>query len=119
MRTNIKVTGITLTPEIQSYFDKRMAKVVKVLASDPTAQIDAEIQRQVLHTAGEEFRVEITITGAGMQVRSEVKEPTLHSAIDVAEGQVLNELRKSKGKRIDVVRRQALRFKNFLRGFSE
>lgn len=119
MRTNLKATGVTLTPEVQSYFDKRMGKVGKLLSGDPTAQLDAELERRMSHGAGEEFRVEITITGTGMHLRGEASEPTLHSAIDVVESQILNELRKSKGKRIDVVRRQALRFKNFLRGFSE
>jgi ribosome-associated translation inhibitor RaiA len=52
-------------------------------------------------------------------LRAESKESTLHAAIDAVEAQLLAELRKTKGKRTDLVRRQAARIKDFIRGWRE
>lgn len=119
MRISKKSTEVRLTPEVHAYFDTRMAKIEKLIGKDPTAFMDAEFERHMSHTAGEEFRVEVTITGNGMQLRAESKESTLHAAIDAVEAQLLAELRKTKGKRTDLVRRQAARIKNFIRGWRE
>jgi ribosomal subunit interface protein len=119
MRINIKGTGVTLTPEIHAYFDKCAVKIEKMLAKDPSAFVDAEFELHRSHTAGDEFRVEVTVTGAGTHLRAESRDSTLHAAIDAVENQLLGELRKNKGKRIDVVRRQAARVKDFIRSWRE
>jgi len=96
-----------------------MQKVEKLLEADPTALLEAHLERIVTHSAGEEFKVEINITGSHMHSTNVATEESLHSAIDIAEGLAIHEIVKNKGKRIHQVRKQATRFKNFLKGFQE
>ena len=115
MNQNVKVTGLVLTPEIRSYLDRRMRKVEKMLAEDGAAVIDVLLERTVSHDAGEQFRAEIMVTGSKLSLRCEATEATLHSAIDALEDVAVGELRKVKGKKQHLLRRQAKRIKDWLR----
>ena len=115
MNISIKTTNLSLTSEIESYADSRMAKAARLVAGDTTAKGQLELERQVSHDAGEQFRAELTLQGAGFSVRAEAVESTLHGAIDVLENQLLEELRHIKGKKETLVRRAGARMKQWLR----
>jgi len=117
MNTNIKVTGITLTPSITDYATKRMDKVTKLLESDPTIQCDIELGKTTEHhNKGEIFRAEVHIVGAGKNLYASAQKSDLYSAIDAVRDEVLRELHAGKGKRISLVRRSGARVKNMVKG---
>lgn len=115
MKINIKATGLTLTDEIRSYLDKCLEKVEKHLHESEDAVANVELERHVSHDAGEVFRGELTLSGAGHSMRAESEGGTLHEAIDVLENHAIGELRKVKGKKINLFRREGLRVKNWLK----
>lgn len=115
MKINIKATGLTLTDEIRDYLSKCLEKVEKHLHGSAEAIISVELERTVSHEAGEVYRGELTITGAGHLHRAESKGATLHEAIDVLENHVISELRKVKEKKMHLFRREGLRVKNWLK----
>lgn len=115
MKTNIKATGLTLTDEIRDYLDKCLEKVEKHLQSVDDAVVSVELERTMSHDAGEVFRGELTISGAGHSIRAESTGSTLHEAIDILENHVVGELRKVKGKKMHLFRREGLRVKNWLK----
>lgn len=116
MQTNIKATGLELTPEVKRYADKRMRKIEKALAHDTTAVAQLEIERTLTHSAGQQFRAELTLIGAHLLLRFEAVERSLHAALDVLEDKALTELHKAKGKRQNILRRQAKALKELLKG---
>jgi ribosomal subunit interface protein len=115
MRTNIKATGLELTPEVTRYSNKRMRKIEKELARDDTAVAQLEVERIQSHDAGQQFRAELTLVGANLLLRFEATERSLHAALDVLENHALAELHKAKGKRQHVWRKQAQKFKEWVR----
>ncbi len=117
MTTNIKATGVTLTDEVRRYLDKCLHKVEKYVGGESSAMANVELERLMSHEAGEMFRGELTISGAGLSVRAESEGTTLHAAIDTLEATAVGELRKLKGKRQHLFRRQAKRIKDFIRGW--
>lgn len=117
MTTNIKATGLNLTEEVRTYIEKCLHKIEKYVQDEPAAVIQVEIERTMSHEAGEGYRGEVTLSGGGLSVRAESKGSTLHEAIDVLENKVIGELRKVKGKRQHILRRQAKRVKDFIRGW--
>ena len=117
MTTNVKATGLTLTEEIRSYLDKCLGKVEKYTSADSAAMVQVELGRSMSHSGGEVFRGELTVSGSGLSLRAEAEGPSLHAAIDILEDRVVSELRRLKGKRQHIFRRQAKRVKDFIRGW--
>ena len=116
MNHNIKGTHVEVTPELRSYVEKKLAHADKFLASDSVAHADVELEHAPLRD-GDRYRAEFTIEASGGLYRSEAWGPTLHEAIDSATQQVARELRRSKRKRLHVLRHSAMKVKEFLRGW--
>lgn len=114
MKTNIKATGLTLTDEIRVYLDKCLEKVERHLSGEDVV-VSVELERHVSHEAGEVYRGELTLSGAGHSMRAESEGATLHEAIDILENHAIGELRKVKGKKMNLFRREGLRVKNWLK----
>ena len=117
MTTNVKATGLTLSEEIRTYLDKCLSKVEKYTQGDSAAIVQVELERSMSHSGGEVFRGELTVSGSNLSIRAEAEATSLHAAIDVLEDRVVNELRRLKGKRQHIFRRQAKRVKDFIRGW--
>ena len=118
MRITTKGTNFTFTPDVVSYLEKKLEKLEDLIdKKDTTAIADIEIEHDLLHTAGEIYTAEITITCSAGQFRAEATEATPLAAIDVVEEEITKELRRAKGKKMRWIRLEGLRFKNFLRGF--
>lgn len=116
MNYNIKGTEISITDEIRSYVEKRLASMDKFLATDSSAHADVECEYQALRH-GDHYRAEFTVVAAGALYRAEAWGATLHTALDTAGEGVMAELRRDKSKRINVVRRSAWKVKEYIRGF--
>jgi ribosomal subunit interface protein len=117
MNIKIKTTGITLTPSISDYADKRLASVGKLLGGDPSFICDLELGKtSAHHHKGDIFRSEIHIVGKGKDLYASAEDQDLYAAIDLMRDEILRELKASKGKRMSFIRRGGTRVKNMIKG---
>ena len=113
---NIKGTGLDISDELRGYAEKRLAHIEKFLQNDPSTLITVELEHQAGRD-GERNRAEFTVQASGSAYRAERWGETVHSAIDLAIGELVNELGRNKKKRLHLVRRSAAKVKDYLRGW--
>lgn len=116
MNHNIKGTNLIITPELRSYTEKKLEHTNKFLSGDTTAHADIELEYSQMRD-GSKYRAEFTVSASGEVYRVEEWGDTMHAAIDLAIGELVNELRRTKKKKMHVLRQGASRVKDFLRGF--
>jgi ribosomal subunit interface protein len=117
MNINVKGTGISLTPSISDYADKRLASVAKILGGDPSFICDLELAKTSSHhNKGDIFRAEIHIVGKGKDLYAATEDQDLYTAIDGMRDEILRELKASKGKRLSFIRRGGTRVKEMMKG---
>lgn len=114
MDIHIKGTGVVLTAELRTYFDKHAHKVRKLVKAKD-ARLDVEFEALTERTTADAFRVECMVRGSGLDVRAEARAGTLHAAIDETIDTLSVELRKIKGKRLKLFRTEGLTWKNWIR----
>ena len=115
MRTNVKATNLSLNDQISTYLDKKLATLTKLFEADDTAICGVELARDTHHSKGDVFRAEITIETPQGFFRASEEGESLYSAIDNAQEQILKELRRSKEKRVHLLRRGGHALKEFTR----
>lgn len=113
---NIKGTGLDINDELRAYVEKRLPQAEKFLQGDTTAHADVELERDALRD-GPHFRAEFTVSVHGNVYRAESWGESVQAAVDVAIDELSSELRRSKTKRLDIVRRSAAKAKQMLQGF--
>ena len=117
MNTKIKATGITLTPAISEYADKRLTKISKILGGDPSFICDVELAKTTEHHRnGDIFRAEVHIVGKGKDIYASAEDQDLYAAIDAMRDEVIREIRASKGKRLSFIRSGGAQVKAMMRG---
>jgi ribosomal subunit interface protein len=114
MNYNIKGTEVTITDELRSYVESRLAHADKFIGNDSTAHCDVELAHEAVRD-GDKFRAEFTLSSRGEVYRASEWGSALHEAIDLAMAELTQELRRHKEKRLDVVRRGAAKAKDLLR----
>ena len=114
---NIKGTGVDVSDELRSYAEKKLQHAEKFLHNDPSARADIELEHQALRD-GDEYRAEFTVFASGAVYRAERWSGSMHSAIDLSLGELVNELGRNKKKRLHILRRGAARIKDYVRGWS-
>jgi putative sigma-54 modulation protein len=114
MNYNIKGTEVTITDELRSYVESRLAQTDKFLGDDSTAHCDVELAYEAVRD-GHKYRAEFTVSSRGEVYRASEWGSALHEAIDLAMAELMQELRRNKEKRLDIVRRGAAKAKNMLR----
>ncbi len=114
---NIKGTGVEVSAELRSYAEKKLQHAEKFLQNDPSSRVAIELEHQSMRH-GEEYRAEFTVSASGAVYRAERWGESMHAAIDLAAGELVNELGRNKKKRLHKLRRGAQRFKDYLRGWS-
>lgn len=119
MTLNLKGTGITLTPEIRDYLDKRLQSVCKFLPEDGEGfMADVELGRTTNHhQTGEIFRAEINVYLGNKSFRAVSERPDLYSAIDDMKDEIGRELGSYKEKKLSLLRRSGQKIKKMLRGW--
>lgn len=113
---NIKGTGLDITDELRGYAEKKLGHAEKFLQNDPSARINIELEYQAARD-GDKYRAEFTVFASGAAYRAERWGESMHAAIDLAVGELLNELGRNKKKRLHLVRRSAAKVKDYLRGW--
>ena len=93
---NLKGTGLSITPELRFYLDRKLEGIEKFL-QEPS-HVDVELEYQEMRHGGH-YRAELTIESAGSVYRASEWAEALHPAIDSATNAVFGELRRKKKKR--------------------
>ena len=118
----IETTGsVMLTDEVREFLEKKLEKLEKLLDKKDTATlIRIELGTNAGGSrTGDLYRAEINITFRGGFARAEAARDSLHAAIDEAVTEARREIRKSRTKHRDLVRRGAARVKDFFRNFGK
>lgn len=116
MNYNLICTSIDASDELRAYVEKQLAHADKFINGDTTAHADVEAQ-YVEDGRSKQYRAEFTLSLGGRVYRAEAWGTTMHEALDLAGGELQTELRRSKEKRLHLLRRGAVRVKEYLRGW--
>ncbi len=119
MNINVKATGTTLTPAINSYVDKKIGGLHKFVNKDPDAVAHVEIQVTTHHhhDSHDHFRAEVNFHAGATHIRAEATDHDLYAAIDAVRDEVYRQLVSDKTRRISMIRRGGQRIKDMLRGW--
>jgi len=121
MELKTKTTGaVVLTEELSEFLVKKAAKLEVFLKKDPAAIVEIEVgTTSGGQRTGDVYRAEVHATFTGGDAYAEAVADTLHKAADQAFGEARRELRKTKSKNRDMVRRGAASVKEFFRNFGK
>lgn len=114
MQYNLLGKGLTITPEIREYVDKKLGSLDKFVHNAAAARVDVELS--YLESEERTFRAELMLYNHKV-MRSEARGRALHEAFDKAMGELYTELSRAKGRRLRHLRHGALKVKEFLRGW--
>ncbi len=116
MKTNIKATNISITPETTEYLEKKLAMIDNI-ANDSEMFCQIELGKISNHHAtGEVFRAEINCNSKGRDFRAVSEKESLNSAIDSVKDELLREIKSDKSRRKTLLRRGGARIKNMIKG---
>ena len=118
MNINFKATNIVLTEAIRDYVTKRIEALGKFIGKEKDdVVIDVEVSQTTKHhKSGSIFRTEVTIRNAGRRLRATSTKDDLYASIDDVKDQMLQEVKKFKGKREGLMRRGQQKIKNMIQG---
>lgn len=118
MKINTKATGITLTPSIVDYIEKRVKTFEKFLAGVEDILVNVEVGKTTKHhKSGDVFRAEVQVVANGKTYYAVAETEDLYAAIDEVKDQVTRELTSKRKKTSDLFRRGGAKVKDLLRGF--
>jgi len=114
MQHNLKATNLTLTEEIRSYIDKKLAGFDNFLQDAQSARADIELE--YLESEDKSYRAELMLHDRQV-LRAVARGQSLHEALDKALGELFTEITRNKKKKMRVFRHSAARVKEYLRGW--
>lgn len=121
MKISIKGTRIELTPAIYDYVHKKISSIDKYVDKDyPSAIAQVEVGKNTEHhKAGNVFRAEVHITGAGLDLYAVSEMEDLYAAIDTVKDEIVHNAVQMKGRRETLTRKGARIMKNVMKGLSD
>jgi ribosomal subunit interface protein len=118
MNIHIKTTNLTLTPDIESYLDKKMESMEKIIdPNDTSIYCQVELAKTTNHhKSGDIYKAEFNFRKGGEQFRAVSEQETLMAAIDLAKDELVRELKSHHSKEMTMVRRGGAAVKNLIKG---
>ncbi len=117
MKINIKATGISLTPAISEYVEKKVAMLDKFFRDLPDALVEVEVGKTTRHhKSGDIFKAELHIKQTGEEFYATVEKDDLYAAIDAVKDQMVSELTSRRKRAMRLVRKGGMKIKNFIKG---
>ncbi len=106
---SLKTKNLTLTPELLTHLEKRLATLERLLPKRGAAMVcDVELSKTTKHhQSGKIFRAEFNLKINNDLLRAEATEETIENAIDHAKNELKRELDKRSSKGKDVARKGA------------
>ena len=120
LNINIKTLGMELTPAISDYVTKRVGSIEKFLKNYQWGDVMAQVEvgkSTKHHKTGGVFHAEVHLTGAGLDHYAVAEKDDLYASIDAVKDEIVQELKKAKGKRETLLKRGGQAVKNLLKGF--
>ena len=118
IKINIKATGITLTPAISDYLQKKIEMLEKFIdPNDTSVMCDAEVGKTTKHhKLGDVYKAEFNLRVAGKFFYAVADTDNLYSSIDKVKDEIAHELASYKTKKATLLRRGGQKVKDLLRG---
>lgn len=118
IKTNIKVTGIELSPAVSDYLTKKVETLSKLIdPADESAMCDIEVGKTTgHHKTGDVYRAEINLRITGKQLRAVAEKGSLYAAIDAMKDEISHELKSYKTKKLTILKKSGQKMKQILRG---
>lgn len=117
MDLRIKTSDYDMPNEVAMYLDEKIDAIQKLLAGDAeTARCEVELGRA--HGSGQQgniWRAEFIVHRQGERHVASATGESVNAAIDVAKDEILQQLRKSKGRSFSLAKRMGKRLKNLAR----
>lgn len=117
MDLRIKTSDYEMTPEVRTYLGDKIATIEKLLGRETeTARLEVELGRAVGRAQqGDIWRAEFILVRGGDRLVADADGESVNAAIDVAKDEILQQLRKSKGKSFALAKRLGGQFKKLAR----
>ncbi len=113
MAYTLRSVHYTVTPETELYLQNKVADIERIAGA--AARIEVELRKEGDRSHGESYIAEMNVHTEGSVVRGEHRALSMHEAIDVVKDEVLQQLRKGKGRRDSLMRRGGAMVKEWLR----
>jgi ribosomal subunit interface protein len=115
MNIRVKTTDFEVTSEVSAYLDDKVAALERLI-SDDAARCEVEIGRAAGHPhQGKIWKAEIILLHYGERLRAVAQEESIKAAIDIAKDEMLQLLRKNKGRSVTRLRHAGAKLKKFAR----
>jgi len=117
MDLRIKTSDYDMPREVADYLDDKIDSIQKLLASDAdTARCEVELGRAHGNAQqGDIWRAEIIVHREGQRYVASATGESVNAAIDIAKDEILQQLRKQKGRSFALAKRMGARIKRFAR----
>ena len=117
MDIRIKTSDYEITTEVSAYLNEKIVAIEKILSDDAgTARCEVEVGRAVGSSQqGNVWRAEFIVMHGGERLRAEAMGESVNAAIDIAKDEILQQLRKSKGRSQTLSKRIGGRLKRWAR----
>ncbi|MEK7634995.1 MAG: ribosome-associated translation inhibitor RaiA [Patescibacteria group bacterium] len=120
MKINTKATGITLTPSISDYIEKKVQMLEKFLQGAQEVLVNVEVGKTTKHhKSGDVFMAEIQIIAGGQTYYAKEETNDLYAAIDEVKDEIAYKLSGEKKKTLHLLRRGGAKIKNLMKGFGK
>lgn len=114
MDLRLKTTDYEMPSETSAYLYAKLADIGKLLGEADRCEV--EIGRAVGHSQqGRVWKAEIVVLHEGERFRAVAQEESVHAAIDIVKDEILQQLRKNKGRTTTLARRMGARLKRLTR----
>jgi len=118
MKINTKATGISLTPSISEYIDKKVMMLEKFFHNIDEVLINIEVGKTTKHhKSGDFFRAEIQIVTNGQTYYAVSETDDLYASIDKVKDEMAQELSSKKRKTVRLFRRGGAKIKELLKNW--
>ncbi len=115
MQIKIKSTSFELTPAIEEYVNKKILSLDKLFSENVLCEVEIGKSTNA-HRAGDIFKAEINIVGAGLdQVYVVAEESDLYTAIDIVRDEAERSIVNKKKKKDTMLRKGGAMVKNLLK----
>jgi len=119
MKINTKATGITFTPSITEYIEKKINMLEKFFEGEDVL-VNVEVGKTTNHhKSGDIFRAEIRLVLDGKEYYTTAETSDLYAAIDEVKDEIAYKLSGEKKKSLHLLRRGGAKIKNLLKGFKK
>lgn len=116
MKINTKATGISLTPSISEYVEKKVNMLEKFFRATDEVLVNVEVGKSTRHhKSGDVFRAEIKVSAAGENYYAVVETEDLYAAIDEVKDEIVSELTSRRKRAMRLFKKGAQKLKKLFR----